>query len=58
MYNVWIKIDEELPWIELKGAYRTRRGAQDAAREFLESVKVRVVQIPEKNQANSLIAIE
>jgi hypothetical protein len=48
MYAVWIKIDETLPWIELKGKYRTKREAKKAARDTLDRVEIRVVEMPEK----------
>lgn len=48
MYTTWIKIDETLPWIELKGEYPTKREAKKAAGEILNSVKVKVVKASEK----------
>lgn len=48
LYAVWIKIDETLPWIELKGKYRTKREAKKAARDNLDRVEIRVVEMPEK----------
>jgi hypothetical protein len=48
LYAVLIKIDETLPWIELKGEYQTRREAKKAANEFLNVVKIKTVEIPEK----------
>ena len=48
LYTVWIKIDETLPWIELKGEYQTRRDAKRAANEFLSMVKIKTVEIQEK----------
>jgi hypothetical protein len=48
LYAVWIKIDETLPWIELKGEYQTRREAKKAANEFLNVVKIKIVEFPEK----------
>lgn len=50
LYTVWIKIDETLPWIELKGRYQTRREAGKRAKEFLSSVRTRIVEIPEKKK--------
>jgi hypothetical protein len=50
LYTVWIKIDETLPWIELKGKYQTRRDAKKRAREFLSSMKTKIVEIPEKKK--------
>jgi hypothetical protein len=48
LYTVWIKIDETLPWIELKGEYQTRREAKKAANESLSMVKIKTVEITEK----------
>jgi len=48
LYAVWIKIDETLPWIELKGEHQTRREAKKAANEFLNLVKIKIVEIPER----------
>jgi hypothetical protein len=50
LYAVWIKIDETLPWIELKGEYETRREARKRANEFLSSAKTKIVEIPEKKR--------
>jgi hypothetical protein len=50
LYTVWIKIDETLPWIELKGEYETRREARKRANEFLSSAKTKIVEIPEKKR--------
>jgi len=48
LYSVMIKIDETLPWVELKGEYQTRREAKKAANEFLNVIKIKIVEIPEK----------
>ncbi|MBS7608860.1 MAG: hypothetical protein QXL77_05090 [Candidatus Bathyarchaeia archaeon] len=45
MYAVWIKIDEALPWIELKGTYETKGEAQKAAKETLKTIKVKIVKV-------------
>jgi hypothetical protein len=50
LYAVWIKIDETLPWIELKGKYRTKREAKKTARYTLDRVEIRVVEMPEKKR--------
>jgi hypothetical protein len=56
LYAVWIKIDETLPWIELKGKYQTRREAKRATDKFLSSIKVRVVTMPEKGRRVKALA--
>jgi len=50
LYAVWIKIDETLPWIELKGTFQTRGEAKKAAEELLNNMKVRFVKVPEKRR--------
>lgn len=50
MYAVWIKIDETLPWIELKGKYRTKREAKNTAKEILLRTEMRIVEIPERER--------
>jgi hypothetical protein len=47
VYAVWIKVDSTLPWIELKRAYQTRKEARKAAQDFLNSMQIRIVTIPE-----------
>lgn len=54
-YAIWIKIDETLPWIELKGRYSTRKEAKLAAKGFVDSIRTAVVALPassfiEKNE--------
>jgi len=56
LYAVWIKIDETLPWIELKGKYRTKREAKKAARDALDRVEIRVVEMPEKKRQVKALA--
>ena len=50
LYAVWLKIDETLPWIELKGKYETRREAKKAAKEILNHAEMRIIEIPEKKE--------
>ena len=58
LYAVWIKIDESLPWIELKGKYKTKREAKKAAKKNLNRAEIRIVEMPEKKrQAKSLAAM-
>ncbi|MEM2666877.1 MAG: hypothetical protein QXV65_03920 [Candidatus Bathyarchaeia archaeon] len=45
VYAVWIKIDETLPWIELKGTYETRGEAKKAAKDALKTIKVKIVKV-------------
>jgi hypothetical protein len=48
MYTVWIRIDETTPWIELKGEYPTPKQARTAAKQTLTKAKVRIVNLPKK----------
>jgi hypothetical protein len=50
LYVVMIKIDETLPWIELKGEYQTRREAKKRTEEFLSSIKTKIIEISEKRK--------
>jgi hypothetical protein len=56
LFAVWIKVDETLPWIELKGAYQTRREARRAAEGFLNSMQMKIVSIPEKRSQTKVLA--
>ncbi len=46
MYTAWIKIDDSLPWIELKETFQTKTEANEAARKKLEAVKIKIVKTP------------
>ena len=48
MFTVMVKIDDTLPWIELKKNYQTRKEAKQAAEDFLKSMQMKVVAMPEK----------
>jgi len=56
MYSVLIKIDDTLPWIELKGAYQTRKEAEKAARDYWKTVRVSIVALSEKGRQMKAIA--
>jgi hypothetical protein len=56
LYAVWIRIDETLPWIELKGKYQTRSEAKRAADKFLGSIRIKVVTMPEKRRRMKALA--
>jgi len=56
LHAVWIKIDETLPWIELKGTYETRKNARQAAENLLCKTQIKIVAMPEKRQQLSAIA--
>jgi len=56
LYAVWIKIDEALPWIELKGQYQTRTEAKNATNEILNVIKLKIVKFPEKRSPVKALA--
>jgi len=56
LYAVWIKIDETLPWIELKGRYKTRGEAKKTARDLLDRVEIRIVAMPKKKRLVKVLA--
>jgi hypothetical protein len=59
MYSAWVKIDESLPWIELKEAFQTKNEAQEAIKEKLRQVKVKIVAIPpQKNPIKASITVK
>lgn len=45
-YTTWIKIDDSLPWIELRETFQTKTEAQESAKEKMNSVKIKIVKIP------------
>jgi hypothetical protein len=57
MYVVCIRIDDTLPWIELKGNYQTRKEARMAAEGFLNRIQTKIVNMPEKSKPLNAIAI-
>jgi hypothetical protein len=56
LYAVWIKIDETMPWIELKGEYAIKSEAKKAAEEAIKRIKVRITNFPEKRTPMKIIA--
>jgi len=57
MYITWIKIDETLPWIELKGEYATKGEAKRATEKILKSTKTKIVKLSEKKEHMKTLAI-
>jgi hypothetical protein len=56
LYIVWVKVDESLPWIELKGIYRTRKAAKEAARELFGGAAIKVVRVNVKAEGIRTLA--
>lgn len=57
MYTVLIRVEENLPWIELKGEYETRKEAQHAAEETIRKIAVMVVNIPQEKRPLKALAV-
>jgi hypothetical protein len=59
MYSAWVKIDDSLPWIELKEVFQTKTEAQEAIKEKLSKVKIKIVEMPpRKNQIKASITVK
>jgi len=59
LYAVWVKIDETMPWLELKGLHPTKKEAQEAARGVLSKVEIKVVKMHEnRKQMKALVTIK
>ena len=56
LYTVWIRINETLPWIELKGEYHTRREARQAAEQTLRNTLLKIVNIPQESRSIKALA--
>lgn len=50
MYSAWIKIDDSLPWIELKEAFQTKTEAQEVIKEKLNKVRIKIVEMPPRKK--------
>jgi hypothetical protein len=50
MYATWVKIDDTLPWIELKDVYQTKIEAQAAVKEILSKTEIKIVTLPERKR--------
>jgi hypothetical protein len=59
MYSAWVKIDDSLPWIELKEAFQNKTEAQEAIRRKLSKVKIKIVEMPRrKNTTKASITVK
>jgi len=50
MYSACIKIDDNLPWIELEEAFQTKAEAQKAVKEILSKVKIKISKLPQQEK--------
>ena len=59
LYGIMIKIDENIPWIELKGKYSTRREAQLAAQKAIEDIGVKIVNVShDRRQSGAFLTVK
>jgi hypothetical protein len=59
VYSAWVKIDDSVPWIELKEIFQTKGEAQEAIKEKLSKVKIKIVSMPpRKSAAKKPIAVK
>jgi hypothetical protein len=56
LYAVWIRIDETLPWIELKKAYATRKEARQAAQYAIGRLAAKLVRISQEDKPLKVLA--
>jgi len=53
-----VKIEESLPWIELKGEYATRTEAREAAQRVMQRIGMKIASIPnEKRSMKALVTV-
>jgi hypothetical protein len=57
LYTALIRVDEKLPWIELKGEYETRKEARHAAEEAIRKIAVMVVNSPQEKRSLKALAV-
>lgn len=51
VYSAWVKIDDSLPWIELKEVFQTKTEAKEAIKEKLSKIRMRIVSFPPQKSA-------
>lgn len=56
MYAVMVRIDETLPWIELKKEYATRKEARQAAQYAMGRLAVKLVRISQEDKSLKVLA--
>ena len=56
MYAAWIRIDETLPWIELKKEYATRKEARQATQYAIGRLAVKLVRISQEDKSLKVLA--
>lgn len=58
MYGVMVKIDKTLPWIELERTCETHREAKKAAEDFIKSLQLKIIALPEKKPMKALVTVK
>ena len=53
-YSVWIQINNTLPWIELEETYRSRNEAIVAAKQKLNAIKIKIVDMSAPEQESEI----
>jgi len=56
LYAAWIRIDETLPWIELKKEYATRKEARQAAQYAIGRLPAKLVRISQEDKPLKVLA--
>jgi hypothetical protein len=58
LYSIWVRIDETLPWFELKGDYGTRKEAKQAAQRVTSKMAIKLANLSQKRKPiESLITV-
>lgn len=57
MYDILVKIDDTLPWIELKKTYTTRVEAAKAAKEAMKRIETKIAYIPEQKKPMKALVV-
>ena len=47
-YTAWIKIDDSLPWIELKETFQTKTEAKESTKVKLIAAKIKIISMPQR----------
>lgn len=57
MYSIWIRVDNTLPWLELKGEYETRKEARQAAQIAISRFDIKLVKTTQKMKPTEALVI-
>jgi hypothetical protein len=45
IYTAWIKIDDSLPWIELKETFQSKTEAKESTKLKLDAAKIKIIRM-------------